>query len=151
MRMKLSIYLLFLIAILMYVVPAFWSLLAPNVARLEAFQSRTVCYISNSPWYVKNDAIKRGLKITSLDGFMRTLSYNLFDQASKSVYPHYATLVITKDLHQSNVDALELCLTTHQKSKTISPFTAFPILVNSYTFMFRSVACRQMNRGLRQL
>ena len=42
MRTKLSIYLLFLRAVLMYAAPAFWNQLAPDVIkRLEAFQSIT--------------------------------------------------------------------------------------------------------------
>ena len=89
LRTKLSIYLLFLRAVLMYAAPAFWTQLAPDVVkRLEAFQSITLRLISGSPWYVKNDSIRRGLKIPSLDGFARTLTFNFFHRASTSDFPH---------------------------------------------------------------
>ena len=80
---KLTIYLLFLRAILTYAAPAFWVLLNPSVvAHLEAFQSRTLRYIS--PWFVINDVIRRGLKVPSLTEFVRYLVLNLFPRASVS-------------------------------------------------------------------
>ena len=49
---------------LTYAAPSFWPLLRQYVnARLEAFQSRTLCFIFNSPWYVLNDVIRQGLKV----------------------------------------------------------------------------------------
>ena len=58
---------------------SYWALLSLIVViRFEVFQFQTLRYISNSPWFVKNDAISRGLKVTSLTEFVRTLAFNLF-------------------------------------------------------------------------
>ena len=93
LRTKRSIYLLFLRAVLTYAAPAYWSLLSADVvARMEAFQSRTLRQISSSPWFVRNDVIRRGLKVPSLDEFVRSLAYRLFDRASNSTYPHLRRL-----------------------------------------------------------
>ena len=87
-RTKLTVCLLFRRAILTYAPSAFWSLLSPSViARLEAFQSRTFRYISSSPRFVRNDAIRRGLKVPSLTEFIQSLALNLFTRASVSS-PH---------------------------------------------------------------
>lgn len=52
--------------------------------RLEGFQSRTLRYISNSRWCVRNYGIRAGLKITSLEEFVRYLALNVFTDASLS-------------------------------------------------------------------
>ena len=92
-RQKLTIYLLFLRAILTYAAPAFWVLLSPSVvACLKVFQSRTLLYISNSPWFVRHDAIRRGLKVPSLTEFVRSLALKLFTPGYVSIHPHIRRL-----------------------------------------------------------
>ena len=75
---KLSINLLFLRAILtLYVVHG-----------LESFDFKTLSYISNSPWFVRNDAIRRRFQIFSLDEFVRSFAIKLFNLGPNSTYTH---------------------------------------------------------------
>ena len=93
MRTKLTIYLLFLRSVLTYAAPAWWSLLSTtNRCRLEAFQSRTLRSLTGSPWFVRNDVIRRGLRVPTLTSFVRSLALTLFAKASTSTFPYLRTI-----------------------------------------------------------
>ena len=88
-RTKLTLYLLFLRTVLTYAAPAWWPLLsATNRRRLSTFQNRTLRSLSGSPWFVRNSAIHRGLRVPTLEAFVWSLASNLFAKASESPYPH---------------------------------------------------------------
>ena len=45
-----------------------------------------------SPWYVRNTAIHRGLRVPTLEVFVWSLATNLFAKAGESPYPHLRRL-----------------------------------------------------------
>lgn len=60
--------------------------IATTITRLEMFQSRILCYVQSSPWFVRNDAIRWGLKITTLSTFMCSLVLNVLNHDCVSSY-----------------------------------------------------------------
>ena len=60
--------------------------------RAETFQYWIPRYNSNSPWFVHNYAVERGLQDLSLDRFVCSLMHRLFNHASTSPYPHLCHL-----------------------------------------------------------
>lgn len=86
-RTKVSVYLLFLRAVLTNAAPAWWSLLLTiNNCRLRRFQSRTLRSFSCSLWFVRNYAIRRSLRVPTITDFAHSLAECLFPKASESSF-----------------------------------------------------------------
>ncbi|KAL4708217.1 hypothetical protein ACJJTC_016876 [Scirpophaga incertulas] len=55
--------------------------------KIEAQQSITLRTILKAPRYVRNDVIRRDLRIQTIAEFAKTLAANMFGRAAKSSHP----------------------------------------------------------------
>lgn len=89
-KVKTTMFLLIVRAVLLYASTAWWALLSrTNRNRLEACQSTALRHITGMPWFVRNSTIRTSLKVPSLGEFARSTASNLFQRAEESGIPHF--------------------------------------------------------------
>lgn len=92
-KVKVTIFLMIVRAVLMYASTSWWALLCKTMRqKVEACQSKAIRRIMGAPWFVANDVIRSSLGVPTLDIFATSTAANLFRKAEESGMDHFADL-----------------------------------------------------------
>lgn len=88
-RVKINIYKTYILPILIYAGPAWFSNISKsNMEKMEAVQSTTLRTIFDPPWFVNNIAIRNSAKIKSISNIISDNSEKLKQSIVTSHFPH---------------------------------------------------------------
>ncbi|KAJ2937340.1 hypothetical protein O0L34_g19223 [Tuta absoluta] len=93
LRMKLGVFKAYIRTRLTYAAPAWYAVVSEtNRQRLRAQQSKALRAIADAPRFVRNEVIRRDLKVETLDEFVSKLSTGMFARADRSDFEHLRNL-----------------------------------------------------------
>ena len=90
---RVTIFLACVRSAVLYACTAWWALCSrTNRTKLQAVQNKFLRRVTKQPWFVRNETIRRGLHVPTMEEFARKASERLLRNAASSDLPHIAEI-----------------------------------------------------------
>jgi len=96
---KITIIKMYINTILTYASPAWGALISKHSwTKLETVQNIALRTITGTPWYVRNDVLRRSLHIKTIKESILTASHNMFHKTLTSQHKHLQDLGLSQSI-----------------------------------------------------
>lgn len=98
-RTKVTMFMLVVRSVIMYASSAWWAICAKTHRKnLEIVQNKALRAITKQPWFVRNETIRRGLQVPTLQQFAWLSANKFFSAASESGLPHIEQISVRHEI-----------------------------------------------------